>query len=130
MRKDIVNLKTEGKTENNEQGTESIEASKGKSKNHLSYDDKAEGDHSTFKRDDNNDIYKYQEWKENMRNPNRFDPGKRFDGGKPDGSQGAPHVNKKTGETVETPHVNDNKRVSRKPEPWEFPDNNRFKTNE
>ena len=38
------------------------EASK-RSSNKLEPDQKAQGDHSTFKRDDNGDVYKYQEWK-------------------------------------------------------------------
>jgi len=48
---------------------------------------------------------------------------KRYDGGKPDGSAGAPHVNKQTGESTPTPHVQ-GKGVPggvRPAETWEIP---------
>ncbi|HWB92476.1 MAG TPA: hypothetical protein VG605_11510 [Puia sp.] len=99
----------------------------GKGKNNLQMDKDAQGDHSTFKRDDKGNIYKYQEWKKNDQNPNKFDPGKRFDGGKPDGSPGTPHVNKKTGESISTPHVNERGGNGRSAENNELPDNSRFK---
>jgi RHS repeat-associated core domain len=86
------------------------------------------GSHTSFKRDGNGDVYKYQEFTENPRNPNGFDAGRRFDGGAGNGQPGAPHYNNKTGQTVSTPHVNDPKIPGgvRAPEPWEIPQNNRF----
>ncbi|HTN37496.1 MAG TPA: hypothetical protein VL053_10505 [Arachidicoccus sp.] len=53
-----------------------------RSSNRLQPDKEATGDHSTFIRDANDDIFKYQEWKANDKNPNGFDAGKHFDGGK------------------------------------------------
>lgn len=84
--------------------------------------------HSTVARDKNNDIYKYQEWTPNDRNPNNFDAGKRFDGGKPDGRSGAAHKG------VPTPHMNIKKETDgtvvpkgvRLPNPKEYPNNGRF----
>jgi len=94
----------------------------GRGKNHLKHDDEATGDHFTFKQDDFGDVYKYQEFKVNPKNPKGFQPGKRFDGGKPDGSPGTPHSG------VPTPHMQDKpKGKARKPEPNEIPDNKRFK---
>ena len=102
-----------------------------RSSNKLEPDQNADGDHSTYKRDDNGDIYKYQEWKKNDKNPNKFDPGKRFDGGTKDGKPGTPHKNNRTGEEVETPHMNEPKsKDARRPEPKEFPNNKRFNSNE
>lgn len=87
--------------------------------NQLQLDKNAQGDHSTFKRDANGNIYKYQEWKKNDRNPNGFDPGKRFDGGKPNGTSGAPHNG------IATPHINEKNGV-RPPYKQEIPRNQRF----
>lgn len=91
----------------------------------------ASGDHSTFKRDDKGNIYKYQKWKENNKNPNKFDAGKRFDGETKDGKPGEPHFNRKTNEDVPTPHVNDPKAPGkvRIPKIDELPNNQRFKPN-
>jgi RHS repeat-associated protein len=94
-------------------------AGRGKSANKLQPDKSAQGDHSTFKRDANGNIYKYQQWKKNDKNPNGFDRGKRFDGGKPDGTPGAPHNG------IPTPHINE-KKDSRTPATYEFPQNQRF----
>jgi RHS repeat-associated protein len=91
----------------------------GRSANKLQPDKSAQGSHSTFKRDANGNIYKYQEWIKNDKNPNGFDPGKRFDGGKPDGSPGAPHNG------LPTPHINQ-KKDTRQPYPSELPANLRF----
>jgi hypothetical protein len=98
----------------------------GRGSNNLKPDQNAQGDHSTFQRDDNGDIYKYQEWNQNDRNPSGYDAGKRFDGGTPDGKPGAEHYNKKTGEFVPTPHVQEGKTV-RPANSNELPDNSRFK---
>jgi RHS repeat-associated protein len=76
-----------------------------RSSNKLQPDKEATGDHTTYKRDENGNVYKYQEWSKNDKNPNGFDAGKRYDGGKANGQPGAPHVNKTTGEAVPTPHV-------------------------
>lgn len=84
-------------------------------------------DHSTFERDNNGDIYKHEEFTGNRWNPNHQSQ-KRFDGGRPDGSQGALHKNSETLVDVPTPHVN-GKQIPggvRLPEPSEFPQNNRF----
>ena len=97
----------------------------GRAANKLKSDPDAQGDHSTFKRDDNGDIYKYQEWIKNDRNPNGYEPGKRFDGGKPDGSSGAPHKDN-TGHPVPTPHVQEGKHA-RAATANETPNNPRFK---
>ena len=91
-------------------------------------------DHSTFKRDDNGpggpgtgNIYKYEEWKGNERNPNGYDTQKRFDGGKPDGSAGSPHKTKQ-GQDIPTPHVQGRgvPQGARAPTPNELPNNSRF----
>jgi RHS repeat-associated protein len=98
----------------------------GRSANKLQPDKSAQGDHSTFARDKDGNVYKYQEWKKNDRNPNGFDPGKRFDGGTENGKAGAPHFDKKTGVSIATPHVNESKGVLRLPENKELPQNYRF----
>jgi RHS repeat-associated protein len=101
-------------------------AGSGKSANKLQPDQSAQGDHTTFARDNNGNIYKYQEWKKNDRNPNSFDPGKRFDGGTESGKAGSPHFDKKTGGYIATPHVNESKSLVRPPENKELPQNYRF----
>lgn len=95
----------------------------GRGKNKLQPDKGAQGDHTTFQRDQNGNIYKYQEFKKNDKNSNGFDPQNRFDGGKPDGSSGAPHNG------IPTPHVN-GKNIPggvRIPTPREVPNNPRFR---
>ncbi len=85
-------------------------------------------EHSTYSRDNNNNVYKYEEWKPNERNPNNFDTKKRFDGGKPNGEAGAPHNG------IPTPHMNQKKDANgnkipggvRPPLMGEFPRNSRF----
>jgi len=57
------------------------------------------GDHTTFMTDEDGNVVKHQNWKYNPKNPNKFDPGNRFD------LKGEPHYNKKTKEYIETPHV-------------------------
>ena len=101
--------------------------SEGKSKrstNKLAPDPDSKGDHSSYERDENGNIYKYETYeKTNTGNDN---PVKRFDGGKKDGSKGAPHVNNKTGEEVPTPHVQGKKIPVRPPTEDEIPKNKRF----
>jgi RHS repeat-associated protein len=98
--------------------------------NKLKPDKNAEGDHSTYKRDKNGNIYKYEEWKPNSQNPNGFDSQKRFDGGQANGTPGRPEFNKTTGNTVPTPHVQGPPKVIpegvRPPNPNELPNNTRF----
>lgn len=101
----------------------------GKGKNKLQPDrNNAQGDHTVFKRDDNGNIYKYETYEKTS--SGHFNPTKRFDGGKPDGSPGAPHVNKITQESIPTPHIN-GKNIPggvRKPTPSEIPNNPRFRS--
>lgn len=88
-------------------------------------------DHSTFKRDDNGtgtgNIYKYEEWKGNERNPHGYDTQKRFDGGKTDGSPGTPYKTKQ-GQDIPTPHVQGRgiPEGARAPTSNEPPNNSRF----
>ncbi len=98
----------------------------GKGKNKLKPDNEAKGDHSVFKRDDNGDIYKYETYEKTK--TGHDNPVKRFDGGKPDGTPGAPHRNKQTKEKVPTPHVQGKKIPggARSPQPNEIPNNKRF----
>ena len=77
----------------------------GKAKNKLAPNPDAKGDHTSFDRDNDGNIFKYEEYKSNPQNPTGFDSKKRFDGGKRDGSRGDDHFNKKTKENVPTPHV-------------------------
>ena len=124
---------SDGRSKTNQGGSNAStqnEAS-GRSKNNLKQDDDATGDHSTYLRDKDGNVFKYQEWRlnDNERNPNKFVPGKRFDGGKPDGSPGKPHFDKKTGKTIPTPQVNEPDGNTRKPEKGEYPQNSRFKQN-
>ncbi|MGN7823340.1 DUF6443 domain-containing protein [Chitinophaga sp. 22536] len=87
------------------------------------------GDHTSFKRDKNGDVYKYQEFNQNSRSPHGFEPGRRFDSGSADGRPGADHTNKKTGVKFPTPHINNDPNTpggARAPEPNEFPNNQRF----
>ncbi|MGN7825073.1 RHS repeat-associated core domain-containing protein, partial [Chitinophaga sp. 22536] len=97
--------------------------------NKLEPNKDAGANHTTFLRDKDGNIYKYEEWKENPRNPNRFDTQKRFDGGTKDGTPGADHHG------LPTPHMNQKKdpqgnkmpnKGARIPTGNEFPRNNRF----
>jgi hypothetical protein len=66
----------------------------------LQPDPKAEGPHTSFKRDpQTGKVSGYAEWQPNPRNPSGFDQAKRVD------VTGAPHFNKVTREDVATPHV-------------------------
>ncbi|NTU32695.1 RHS repeat-associated core domain-containing protein [Brevibacillus sp. HB1.1] len=91
----------------------------GKGKNNMQYDPNAVGEHSTYKRDpQTGEILNWQRWfKSDPRNPNPYSPGERYD------TTGAGHYNKKTGEYVDTPHVNDPNTPGgvRKPYPGEIP---------
>ena len=75
----------------------------GRSKNDLKYDENAEGDHTTYKRDPKTGkINHYETYKKaDSRNPNKFEKVKRYDG------EGESHMNKVTGENIDTPHVHD-----------------------
>ncbi len=97
-----------------------------KGRNKLKPDGDAKGDHTTFKRDDNGDIYKYETYEKTS--TGHDNPVKRFDGGKPDGSPGQPHTNKQTKKDVPTPHVQGKKIPGgvRPAKPTEIPKNKRF----
>jgi len=75
----------------------------GRGANKLEPNREAVGDHTTFQRGTNGKIHKYETYEKTS--SGHFNPIKRYDGGKPDGSPGKPHVNKKTGESIPTPHV-------------------------
>ncbi|MEM7187000.1 MAG: hypothetical protein AAF466_10105 [Bacteroidota bacterium] len=95
-----------------------------RTKNKLNPVKEAVGDHTVFKRNNNNQVYKYETYNKG-RNGN-FDPRKRFDGGNPDGTPGKAHINKTTKKPVTTPHVQ-GKSVEggvRKPQPKEIPKGN------
>jgi len=75
-----------------------------KSENKLKPDSKAEGDHTTFKRNpQTGKIDKYETWKKqtNPKKPNPWESVKRYDG------SGDPHFNKATQQDVDTPHIHD-----------------------
>lgn len=74
-----------------------------RNKNKLKFDKDAVGDHTVFKRGDKGRIYKYETYEKTK--TGNFNPTKRYDGGKPDGSAGTPHKKRKTGESIPTPHV-------------------------
>jgi RHS repeat-associated protein len=90
-----------------------------KSKNKLEPNKEAGGDHSTYQRGNDGKIHKYETYKKE-KGPN-FSSKKRYDGGKPDGSPGKPHIDKSTGKEVETPHINEPGGKVRKPLPEEIP---------
>jgi Bacterial toxin 24 len=71
--------------------------------NKLNPDPAAEGDHTTYKRDNDGNIYKYETYEQTS--SGHMNPTKRYDGGKPDGTPGADHRNKLTGDAIPTPHV-------------------------
>jgi len=95
--------------------------SSGRADNKLGPDKTIKSDHTTFMRDNNGHIYKYETYEHTK---NGFhNPIKRFDGGKPDRLPGKPHNG------MPTPHV-PVKNIPggvRSPEPWEIPNNPRFK---
>lgn len=72
---------------------------KGRSKNHLKPDERAEGDHTVFRSDNNKGVFKYETYKRNHKNPTGFDSSKRVD------MTGKSHTNKTTQVDVPTPHV-------------------------
>lgn len=100
---------------------------RGKAANKLEADPEAKGSHTTFKRDDNGDVYKYETYEKTS--SGHDDPTLRFDGGNPDGSPGAPHTNTITKEDISTPHVQ-GKSIRggvRAAESGDLPNNKRFK---
>ncbi|WP_368532990.1 polymorphic toxin type 24 domain-containing protein [Cytobacillus horneckiae] len=105
-------------------GTGGASGSK-RTSNKLQADQSAEGAHNTFKRDKDGHIYKYESFSEPrlVNGVKKFNLIKRFDGGKFDGTPGADHRG------VPTPHINGKKIKGgvRPPEPWEIPNNPRFK---
>lgn len=100
-------------------------ASEGRSSNKLCPDPRATGDHTTFKTDNNGNVYKYETYEKTKTGYDN--PVKRFDGGRPDGTQGRPHENS-MGESVDTPHVQGKSIPDgvRPPVPSEIPKNPRF----
>jgi Bacterial toxin 24 len=78
---------------------ERAEERAGRSKNRLSPDDNAEGEHTTFKRAQDGTITNYATYKPESRNPSGFQEQKRVD------LSGASHYDKSTGTDVPTPHV-------------------------
>ena len=99
-----------------------------KAKNKLKPNNDAIGDHSTFERDKNGNIYKYETYEmvKNDKGQTFFNPVKRFDGGKEDETPGAAHRNK-DGVPIPTPHINHKNGEVRKPTEEEFPNNERFR---
>ncbi|OMP75152.1 MULTISPECIES: RHS repeat domain-containing protein [unclassified Chitinophaga] len=91
----------ESNSNNNKKENESSRGS-----NNMKSDPEATGNHTTFQRDNNKNIFKYQDWIFDAFRPANepFKPGDRFDGGKPDGSPGAPHPNLQN-EPIPTPHM-------------------------
>ncbi|WP_244265096.1 SpvB/TcaC N-terminal domain-containing protein [Leptospira alexanderi] len=86
----------------------------------------AVGDHTSFKRDKDGNIFKYETYEKTK--TGHFDPKVRFDGGQPDGSRGRTHTNSITKEDHGTPHVQ-GKNISggvRDPSSNELPNNPRF----
>jgi RHS repeat-associated protein len=75
----------------------------GKAANKLKPDPNAAASHTTFATNDAGKVYKYETYEKT--NSGHFNPVKRYDGGKPDGSPGAAHVNKQTNQPIPTPHV-------------------------
>ena len=70
----------------------------------------------------NSDVKKFFKQKEQT----FFNPVKRFDIGKGDGTPGAAHRNK-DGVPIPTPHINNKNGEVRKPTEEEFPNNERFR---
>ncbi|WP_181893758.1 RHS repeat-associated core domain-containing protein [Bergeyella zoohelcum] len=78
----------------------------GRMNNKLKPNSEAVGSHTTFRRNDKGEIYKYETYQRTT--SGYFNPRKRYDGGRPDGTPGKPHVNKRTGQSIPTPHVQGN----------------------
>jgi RHS repeat-associated protein len=97
----------------------------GRMSNKLKPNPEAVGSHTTFKRNNNGDIYKYETYEKTE--SGHFNPTKRYDGGQPNGSPGSPHVNKQTGEDIPTPHVQGKKIQGgvRPAKEWEIPKQNK-----
>ncbi|MBO0930654.1 polymorphic toxin type 24 domain-containing protein [Fibrella aquatilis] len=75
----------------------------GKGKNKLEPNKDAQGDHTVYERDQNGNVYKYETYEKTS--SGHYNPKGRYDGGKPDGTPGAPHVNKQTKKPIPTPHM-------------------------
>ncbi len=74
--------------------------------NKLEPDKYAYGDHTSFQRNNQNKVFKYETYKAHHTiRKTHFNPVKRFDGGKPNGMQGRSEVNKITKKPIPTPHV-------------------------
>ncbi|MBL0319036.1 MAG: VENN motif pre-toxin domain-containing protein [Alphaproteobacteria bacterium] len=87
---------------------------------------KPEGPYSSFKYDKDKNVYQYTTYEKTK--TGHSNPIIKFDGGKPDGSQGKPHTNKITEERIPTPHMQ-GKTIPggvRKPNANELPNNSRF----
>ena len=107
-------------------GVKAGNSNSGKGSNKLRPDKSAEGSHTTYGRDKDGNVFKYETYEVHERDGKKFfNPKKRFDGGKPDGTPGQPHKNKLTGEDVPTPHVQgkDIPGGVREPKPSEVPTN-------
>nr|WP_235596375.1 RHS repeat-associated core domain-containing protein [Leptospira weilii] len=87
----------------------------------------AVGDHTSFKRDKDGNIYKYETYEKTK--TGYFDPKIRGDGGQWDGRPGKAHENSVTGEKLNTPHIQgkDIPGGVRKPLPGETPNNPRWR---
>jgi len=102
-------------------------ATRGRGKNKLRGREDAAGPHSSFARDKDGHIFKYETYNIGDDTNWHIVPIFRFDGGAPDGSPGNPHRNR-SGEKVSTPHVQ-GKTVDaevRRPTNQETPNNARF----
>ncbi|EKO13455.1 RHS repeat-associated core domain protein, partial [Leptospira kirschneri str. H1] len=87
----------------------------------------AVGDHTSFKRDKDGNIFKYETYEKTK--TGHFDPKVRGDGGQWDGRPGKAHENSVTGEKLNTPHIQgkDIPGGVRKPLPGETPNNPRWR---
>lgn len=75
-----------------------LAAKAGRARNKLRFDPRAGGDHTTFRRGPDGRVTHYQDWHQNPRNPNGFDPGRRFDGeGRAHGPVETPHMHERDG---------------------------------
>ncbi|MCG6168925.1 RHS repeat-associated core domain-containing protein [Leptospira sanjuanensis] len=85
------------------------------------------GDHTSFKRDKDGNIYKYETYEKTK--TGHFDPKVRGDAGQWDGSPGKAHTNSSTGKKITTPHIQGKEIPNgvRKPLPGETPNNSRWK---
>ncbi|NNC19209.1 VCBS repeat-containing protein [Corallococcus exiguus] len=86
----------------------------GRGANNLKPDLRAEGPHTTFKKDSQGRVTGYAEWQPNPRNPTGFDQAKRVD---------TQHANPHTHNNVPTPHVHEKSAPGgvRPPRPDELP---------